>query len=110
VRAATPARLALGTACLIAPGPVLAVVGGDAGRRTLLLARVLGARLTLQAGADLALGRRTRSIDVILDLAHAASMVPLVVGSPVHRRSAGVSAALSTATAVLDLASHPARD
>jgi hypothetical protein len=105
VRAATLARLALGGVCLMAPDQVLDVVGGADrhDRTTRLVARVLGGRLVLQGGADLVLGRRTRRLDAVVDLAHAASMVPLAVRWPAHRRTALVSAAAASAIALLDL-------
>jgi hypothetical protein len=105
MRPATLVRAALGGACLVAPGSVLTVVGGDDrdDAATRVVAQVLGARLLLQAGADLVLGARTRGLDVAVDALHAASMVPVAVLWPDHRRSAVVSAAAAAATAGLDL-------
>jgi hypothetical protein len=105
MRVATLVRLGLGGTCLAVPGEVLGLVGGpDRGDpRTLLVARVLGGRLVLQGIADLAWGRRTRRLGVAVDLAHAASMLPLAVLWPAHRRTALVSAAAATTTALLDL-------
>ncbi|MBO0845920.1 MAG: hypothetical protein J2P22_10930 [Nocardioides sp.] len=84
----------------------MTVVGGpdreDPGVR--LLARVLGLRLVLQAAADLAFGPRTRRPGIAVDLAHAASMVPVIVRSEVHRRTALTSAAVAMSTVALDLA------
>lgn len=106
MRSATAARVLLGGACLAAPDRVLALVGGPdrADRRTRKVAQVLGARLVLQAGLDLAFGARTRGVDVAVELSHAASMLPVAVIWPAHRRSALVSAGLATGMALLDIA------
>jgi hypothetical protein len=105
MRVATVCRLGLGAACLSRPTQVLSTVGGldrdDEHTRTIV--RVLGARLMAQTVADLLLGPRTRGFDAAVDLLHAASMVPVAVRYPAHRRTATVSAALATGTAVLDL-------
>jgi hypothetical protein len=105
MRPATVARLALGGACLAVPDRVLGLVGGpdQDDPATQLVTRVLGGRLLLQGGADLALGRRTRGIDVAVDLLHAASMVPVAAWWPAHRRSATASAAAAGGIALLDL-------
>ena len=109
MRAATVARLAVGLPCLAAPGPVLAAIGGPdrTDRRTQLVTRVLGGRLVLQAVADVAVGRRTRIPDVLVDLTHAASMLPLAALRREHRRSALASAATATGIAALDLRDTP---
>jgi hypothetical protein len=67
------------------------------------VARVLGGRLLLQAGADLALGRRTRSADAVIEVSHALSMVPVAVRWPRHRRTAITSALVATVIAALDV-------
>jgi hypothetical protein len=105
MRIATVVRLVLGGACLVVPGGVLALVGGPDrdDQTTRLVARLLGGRLVVQAGADLAFGQRTRGLDVVVDLAHAASMLPAAARWPAHRRTALVSAAAAAGTAVLDL-------
>jgi hypothetical protein len=106
VRSATAVRLGLGSLCLAGPRLALGIVGGpDRGdARTQLLARVIGGRLLLQAAGDLALGRRSRRIDVLVDVVHAASMLPVVVARPRHRRTALASAAIATGLAVLEAA------
>jgi hypothetical protein len=105
VRAATSARLVVGSACLVVPRRVLGAVGGpdrdDA--RVRGITRVLGVRLVLQAGLDLAAGRRTRDLDVVIELAHAASMLLAAVLWPPHRRAALASAAVATGIALLDV-------
>jgi hypothetical protein len=105
VRPATTARLALGSAALAYPARLLGAVGGldrgDAGTRVVV--RVLGGRLLAQGLADLALGRRTRVPDVVIDTTHAASMVVVADRWPDHRRSALVSAAVASAIALLDV-------
>jgi hypothetical protein len=104
MRAATFVRLGVGGACLVSPDLVLDVVGGPDrdDPTTQLVARVLGGRLVLQGIADLTWGRRTRGVGVVVDLAHAASMLPAAARWPTHRRTALVSAAMATTTALLD--------
>ena len=108
MRPATAARLVLGGACIAVPVPLLDLIGGPDrdDPTTQLVARVLGGRLVLQAGADVVLGRRTRGPGVVVELTHAASMLPAAVLWPTHRRTALVSAATATAIALLDLRSH----
>ncbi len=105
MRAATLVRLGFGGVCLAAPFEVLGLVGGPdrSDPRTALVTRVLGGRLVLQGLADLAWGRRTGGVGVAVDLTHAASMLPVAALWPAHRRTAMVSAAGATATALLDL-------
>jgi hypothetical protein len=109
VRAATLARLLLGTVCLARPAVALEAIGGpDQGDdATELVARVLGGRLVLQGLGDLALGRRLRRADLVIELTHAASMLPAAAAWPRHRRSALASAAVATTIGLLDLVSTP---
>jgi hypothetical protein len=113
MRAATLARLVLGAACLAAPEALLGAVGApdSRDRRVHGIARVLGARLLLQAALDgvpAVGGRAVRDLDPAVELTHAASMVPVAAIWPRHRRSASVSAALATGIALLDLAGRRA--
>jgi fatty-acid peroxygenase len=87
-----------GSALLAAPGRVLALAGGPDRRddRVRMVSQVLGARLLLQGIADVVLGRRMRRLDLSVELAHAASMLPVVALSARHRRTASASAALAT--------------
>jgi hypothetical protein len=105
------ARLLVGSVCVTAPAAVLGAIGGpgrsDESTRT--VARVLGARLFLQALVDLAIGPRTRPVDLVMEVTHAASMLPAAVIWPRHRRPALVSAAVATGIGLLDLA-PPRRD
>jgi hypothetical protein len=107
VRSATAARLGLGAVCLAAPGLVLDAIGGPDRNdpTTCRIAQVLGARLALQGVGDLVLGQRTRRLDVVVELMHAASMVPAAAVWPRHRRSALGSAAAACCVAVLDVMS-----
>jgi hypothetical protein len=104
VRAATAARFALGGACLASPARVLDTLRAPDRHdpRTQRVTRVLGARLVVQGVADLALGAWTRRPGIAVDLAHAASMLPLAVISEHHRRSALASAACAAGIAALD--------
>lgn len=105
MRPAPVARLALGGACLAVPTQLLAAIGGldRDDRHTRTIVRVLGGRLLLQGALGMALGRRTRGLDVLVDLTHAATMLPVVAWWPAHRRSAGVSGLLAAGTALLDV-------
>jgi hypothetical protein len=107
VRLATFLRLGLGSACLVSPDLVLDLVGGPDrdDPTTQLVARVLGGRMVLQGAADLTLRGRSRGVGVAVDLAHAASMLPVAALWPAHRRTALVSAAAASTTALLDLRS-----
>jgi hypothetical protein len=96
----------VGGACLVVPGWMLGAVGAPDldDRRVRWVARVLGLRLVTQACLDLAGGRRSRSLDVAVELTHAVSMVTAATIWPAHRRSASVSAAVAAGIAALDLA------
>jgi hypothetical protein len=109
VRPATLARLGIGSVCLGAPAGLLALIGGPDrdDPRTRDVVRVLGARMVGQAALDLAVGPRTRRVDLAVELLHAASMVPLALWSHTHRRSATVSALTASGIAVLDLRDTP---
>lgn len=105
MRSATAARLALGTLCTATPGRVLAAVGGpdQDDPHVTAVTRVLGARLLLQAVVDQVAGPRTRRIDVLVEVSHALSMVPVALVRPAHRRSSLVSAACAAGIALLDV-------
>ena len=107
MRPAVAGRLVLGVACLAAPRAVVRRVGRPADETTVVvaLARVLGARLALQAVLDLAVGDRTRPWDVTVDLVHAASMVELARRFPDHRRLALASGATAAVIGVVDAVS-----
>jgi hypothetical protein len=106
VRPATVARLVLGAALAGAPRRVLDLVGGPDAHEELTadVARVLGARMLVQAAADHLFGARVRRLGIAVDLAHAASMVPVAVRWPEHRRTAVVSATAAAGTAALAMA------
>ncbi|MDF1601945.1 hypothetical protein [Nocardioides sp. YIM 152315] len=112
MRGATAARSIAGGVCLVMPGPVLRAIGGaDAADPTVRwLARLLGARYLAQAAVGWAItGARAARVGVAIEAAHAASMVPFVVGSHRHRRTAVVSATVAGAIALLELRTgeHP---
>jgi hypothetical protein len=109
MRSATVARLLLGGACVAVPARVLGLVGGPDrdDPTTALVVRVLGGRMLLQGAADMVLGRRTRGVDVAVELLHAASMLAAAAWWPDHRRTALASAAAATAIALLDVRSPP---
>lgn len=105
MRAATAARLVLGGACLAAPGELLGLLRSPDhdDPTTQLVARVLGGRWVVQAAADLVWGRRTRGTGAVVELTHAASMLPAAALWPAHRRTALLSAAAASCLAALDL-------
>lgn len=106
MRAAPLARLLVGAACLGAPYQVLGLIGGPDRDDPLVagVARVLGARLVVQGGVELAVARRgSGRLGAGIDLAHAVSMLPAAARWPAHRRTALVSAAVAAATAAIDL-------
>jgi hypothetical protein len=112
LRAATAARLVLGGVCLTRPSTIVGAIGGpdDDDEVVRTVARVLGGRLVLQGLADLALGPRIRFLDIAIELTHAASMLPVAVIWPEHRRSALVSTGAASSIGLLDIVSrtrHP---
>jgi hypothetical protein len=98
-------RLVLGSLWLTVPGPALRAVGApdhdDPSVRA--ITRVLGLRLVVQAAVAARRGGLPRGLDAAVELTHAASMVPVALLWPAHRRSASVSATAATAIALLDL-------
>jgi hypothetical protein len=106
---ATVGRLTAGTTLLAAPGAALALAGGPDRNddRVRTVSRVLGARLVLQAAADVVLHGRFRRMGMAVEAAHAASMLPVVALSARHRRTASVSAMLATGLLLLD--AYPGR-
>jgi hypothetical protein len=94
----TAIRAAFGLSLLATPGAVLARTGAEVDRRTLPLARGLGARQLAEA---LLLRRRPGPRPLLagagVDLLHAASMLALALGSRRHRRTALTSAATASA-------------
>ena len=111
MRAATVVRGAIGAGCLLAPEVLLGAVGApdQDDHRVQVIVRVLGARMVAQAALDLDRGRRTRGLDVVVELTHAASMLPAAAIWPAHRRTALLSAAAATTIAVLDLTGRSRR-
>ena len=105
MRAVTGGRLVVGGALLLAAGPALTLVGGPdrADHRVRTVARVLGGRLVLQGLGALALGPRFHRAGLLVEFAHAASMLPIVALSERHRRSAAVSLLLATGLLLADV-------
>jgi hypothetical protein len=99
--------LASGLALLARPQRVVDAVAPEFPRDRVWLVRLLGARLVAQHGAVLvAPGPRLVRIGSAVDLAHAASMVP-VVTSPRYGRAARFSGGLAAAYAAVALAVAP---
>ena len=110
MRAATVVRLVVGGLLVVAPRRLLAAMRAPDRDESpvLVVARVLGARLVLQATVDVATRGRSRRVGAAVEAAHAVSMVPVAAWSSRHRRSAGASASLATGLAVVDLGAHAA--
>lgn len=105
MRPPTLVRLVLGGVLVAAPGALLGGIHAPDrdDPRVLVVSRLLGGRLLLQAAVDLASRGRMRRVGAAVEAAHALSMLPLVAGSSDHRRAATVSAAVALGLAVLDV-------
>jgi hypothetical protein len=96
------ARAVYGLALLAAPGPILAVLGGDASRRrNRAVARVLGARHVTQAVVTVAAGGQAMAPGAVVDSLHATSMVWLASRRGTPQRAELADAALASLLAVL---------
>jgi hypothetical protein len=99
--------VASGLALLAAPERVVGTVAPEFPPERLWLARVLGARLVAQHGAVLATADpRLVRLGSAVDLAHAATMVPLLA-SPRYGRAARVSGGLAAAYAAFGALAAP---
>lgn len=99
------ARAAYGLVELVAPGLLIqAVLHEQSDSRDRAVARVLGARHVLQAGATLAVGSPVaHAAGSVVDLLHALSMYGLAGLDRRRRRAALGSALVATSAAVLEL-------
>ncbi len=100
-----------GLTLLAAPERVVDALCPELPRSRRWAVPLLGARLVVQHGAVLAVpGARTVRVGSVVDLLHAASMVPLARSVP-YRRAAVVSGAVAAGYAVLApaVAPRPAR-
>jgi hypothetical protein len=96
-----------GLTLLAAPGRVVDALCPELPRSRRWAVPLLGARLVVQHGAVLAVpAARTVRIGSVVDLLHAASMVPLARSAP-YRRAAVVSGAVAAGYAVLAPAVAP---
>jgi len=111
MRTSTVARLVVSAACLGVPGPLLRALAAPdhADPRVRTVTRILGLRLLAQAAVDLSRPGRSHGLDVGIELTHAASMLPVALHWPAHRRAASVSAVVATGIAVSDLVEGPDR-
>ena len=101
------AGAATGIALLIRPRPIVDTVAPEFPRARIWLVRLLGARLLAQHGAVLvAPTAGLVRLGSAVDLAHAATMVP-IVASPRYGRAARVSGGLAAAYAAVALAVAP---
>ena len=95
---------------VVAPDRVVAALAPARPRPPGWLVRVLGTRVVLQQLAVLlAPTRRVVLIGAAVDGLHALSMGAAALHWPAHRRAAGVSAAIATASAVLEVVTAPPR-
>ncbi|MCO7220137.1 hypothetical protein [Klenkia sp. PcliD-1-E] len=100
-----------GLALLVAPERVVRLLTPDVPEPRAWVVRVLGARSLVQHAVMLV--RPTRDIayaGVAVDAVHAASMVVFAAAWSTYRRPALVSAALATASALLEVAVAPQSD
>ena len=96
-----------GLALLAAPGRVVDALCPELPRSQRWAVPLLGARLVVQHGAVLAVpDARVVRVGSVVDLLHAASMVPLTRSAP-HRRAAVISGAVAAGYAVLAPAVAP---
>lgn len=95
-------RAAYGLCQLLAPELVAGrVLHVHLHRRTALVVRVLGARHVAQAVLTLTAGRRGHQVGAVVDLLHAASLVPLGAWSG-ERRLAAADGAVAVGLAVAE--------
>ena len=96
-----------GLTLLAAPGRVVDALCPELPRSRRWAVPLLGARLVVQHGAVLAVpGARTVRVGSVVDLLHAASMVPVARSVP-YRRAAVISGAVAAGYAVLAPAVAP---
>ena len=102
--------LAVGAALATRPRRVVDALAPEFPRERLWVARLLGARLVVQHAAVLiAPSPALVRLGSAVDLAHAASMVPLVA-SPRYGRAARISGGCAAAHAAVALGIAPRRD
>jgi hypothetical protein len=104
-------RAGYGAVLLAAPGPVLGLCTGEpASRRSRAVARVLGARHLGQAAVTA--GRPSAEVlsaGVLVDLAHAVSMLALAAGDRALRRAELIDALAATILAAVGVAATQPR-
>lgn len=102
VRLVEAARAAWGATLLLAPRTVLTHVHGvRVDERSLVVARVLGARHLVQAGATLVTPRPAGlALGVVVDVLHAATAAGLAALDPTRRRAGVVDTVSATVWAV----------
>ena len=97
-------RAAWGTALIVAPGPLLRLMGGiDEGRTPRRLMGALGARHLLQAALEQRSGRRMRQIGIGVDLVHAATDIVFAGLDRPWARAALSDAAITTGFAAIGI-------
>jgi hypothetical protein len=105
IRAVSTGRLALAIGLLVRPELCASLVSFGGRCPAGWLIRLLGGRLLVQAGYELATGsRRALRLGAAVDLLHAASMLAAAVRWPGYRRIALASAGLAGASAAVGLA------
>lgn len=97
------ARAAYGMCQLVAPALFAGrLLGLELDRRTALVVRVLGGRHVTQAVLTVATGRRGHEVGAVVDLLHAASLVPLGAWSG-QRRLAAADGTVAVCLAAAEL-------
>lgn len=97
-------RAVYGALLLLSPRGVVETAAGESGSGFATVRRVLGARHLVQAAATGGDAGRTRLLaGVVVDLLHAASMLPVVALGDDHRRGAAVSALVAAVLSAVGL-------
>lgn len=91
----------LGVLMIVRPQPVASAAAGSNGRpASRWVIRLLGVRSLLQGAVTAAAPNSVILVaGALVDAAHAASMAPLIAGSPRYRRAAAISAVVATISA-----------
>jgi hypothetical protein len=94
-------RAAFGAELVMAPGPLLRLLGGEpADGRAVLVARILGARQLAEAALLWRFGgRRTMRLGALVDLIHAGTAAAAAAADARHRRLAAINVLTALALA-----------
>ena len=97
-------RSGWGALLLVAPGPILRLMGGvDEGRTPRRLVRILGARHIVQAAVEQRFGGTARKLGVGVDVIHAATDIAFGYIDPRWRRAVVTDAAIAATFATIGI-------